>query len=251
MVLVITEQAKFDELRKSGQAFVLHVGAEWCAACSAVNALLDQSPTSVPKIYVDAEKLPDVAEAFEVEAVPTVLFFRSDSITANAGKTDVVAGVSGAKLPEIQFNLDSLFGMLPKSAFKNLDDYINTLVRRDRVMVLLTGTPTVPRCGFAEKLIGILRSIGLNSAGYKYYDILEDEEICQAIKKFGDWPTYPQLWVDGELVGGLDICADMHAKGQLAPLLVPAVAANADAASAAATGKAKDGSEAMQDEEPK
>ena len=69
-------------------------------------------------------------------------------------------------------------------------------------MLFMKGTPGSPQCGFSRQLVGILRE---NSVKYGVFNILADDEVRQGLKEFADWPTYPQLWVDGELVGGLDI----------------------------------------------
>ena len=69
-------------------------------------------------------------------------------------------------------------------------------------MLFMKGTPSAPQCGFSRQLVSILRE---NSVRYGFFNILADEEVRQALKEYADWPTYPQLWMGGELVGGLDI----------------------------------------------
>ena len=82
--------------------------------------------------------------------------------------------------------------------FKRLED----LVKAAPVMLFMKGTPSAPQCGFSRQIVAILRE---RSVKYGFFNILADEEVRQGLKEFADWPTYPQLWVDGELVGGLDI----------------------------------------------
>jgi Grx4 family monothiol glutaredoxin len=82
--------------------------------------------------------------------------------------------------------------------FKRLGD----LVKAAPVMLFMKGTPSSPQCGFSRQLVGLLRD---NSVKYGFFNILADDEVRQGLKEFADWPTYPQLWIDGELVGGLDI----------------------------------------------
>ncbi|KAJ2968748.1 hypothetical protein NUW58_g10153 [Xylaria curta] len=69
-------------------------------------------------------------------------------------------------------------------------------------MLFIKGTPSAPQCGFSRQLVGLLRE---RSVKYGFFNILADDEVRQGLKEFADWPTYPQLWMDGELVGGLDI----------------------------------------------
>ena len=76
------------------------------------------------------------------------------------------------------------------------------LVKAAPVMLFMKGTPSSPQCGFSRQLVGILREQGVR---YGFFNILADEEVRQGMKIWADWPTFPQLWVGGELVGGLDI----------------------------------------------
>lgn len=73
-------------------------------------------------------------------------------------------------------------------------------------MLFMKGDPDAPRCGFSRQLIGILNDTGVQ---FKHFDVLSDEEIRQGLKKYSDWPTYPQLYVNSELLGGLDIIKEM------------------------------------------
>jgi monothiol glutaredoxin len=83
---------------------------------------------------------------------------------------------------------------------------------RDRVVLFMKGNPSQPLCGFSARTAGILDSL-LDS--YATVDVLADEEIREGIKVFGQWPTIPQLYVDGELVGGCDIVTAMFNNGEL------------------------------------
>ncbi|MCJ1386512.1 monothiol glutaredoxin grx4 [Xylographa soralifera] len=76
------------------------------------------------------------------------------------------------------------------------------LVKAAPVMLFMKGTPSSPQCGFSRQLVGILREQGVR---YGFFNILADEEVRQGMKAWAEWPTFPQLWVGGELVGGLDI----------------------------------------------
>ena len=76
------------------------------------------------------------------------------------------------------------------------------LVKAAPVMLFMKGTPSTPQCGFSRQLVGMLRELGVR---YGFFNILADEEVRQGLKVWADWPTFPQLWVGGELVGGLDI----------------------------------------------
>ena len=76
------------------------------------------------------------------------------------------------------------------------------------------GNPEAPRCGFSQKVVSALRAIGV---AFDTFDILTDEEVRQGLKEYSQWPTYPQLYVKGELLGGCDVVLEMQQDGN--PLL--------------------------------
>ncbi|HZV38962.1 MAG TPA: Grx4 family monothiol glutaredoxin [Pseudoxanthomonas sp.] len=93
---------------------------------------------------------------------------------------------------------------------------IESLLQANRVVLFMKGQPSMPQCGFSAKAAGALDSLG---AEYAHVNVLADSEIREGIKAYGDWPTIPQLYVDGELVGGSDIIEQMTNSGELASLL--------------------------------
>lgn len=84
------------------------------------------------------------------------------------------------------------------------------------MVVFLTGTPTAPRCRFTAATVDILKQLGVK---YSFFDILEDDEICEGLKVHSGWPTLPQIFIDGELIGGYDVCKTMLLSGDLTKLL--------------------------------
>ena len=95
-------------------------------------------------------------------------------------------------------------------------------ISRDRVMLFMKGNPAMPQCGFSAAVVGILKEVGVP---FGSFNILGDQEIREGLKEYSSWPTFPQLYVDGKLVGGCDIVRDLHAKGELGKVLAPAPAA--------------------------
>jgi monothiol glutaredoxin len=89
-------------------------------------------------------------------------------------------------------------------------------VRENRVVVYMKGTPSFPMCGFSAATVEVLREIGVP---FKAVDILAEPEKREAIKVYSNWPTIPQVYVGGKFIGGCDIVREMHARGELAPLL--------------------------------
>src|SRR5881397_3988191 len=102
-----------------------------------------------------------------------------------------------------------------------LDD-IAREVKGNNIVVYMKGTPSFPMCGFSAATVKVLREIGV---AFKAVDVLAEPEKREAIKVYSSWPTIPQLYVSGKLVGGCDIVREMHGRGELAPLIRAAVEA--------------------------
>eukprot|EP00904_Undaria_pinnatifida_P001553 jgi/Undpi1/11399/HiC_scaffold_30.g13696.m1 len=99
---------------------------------------------------------------------------------------------------------------------KSVQDRCKKLLASAETIVFMKGSPDAPRCGFSRTLVGLLRDEAIEFASF---DILEDQDVRQTLKELSNWPTYPQLYVKGELVGGLDILKEMKNDGPLAPQL--------------------------------
>jgi len=90
---------------------------------------------------------------------------------------------------------------------------IDGIVKSNRVVLFMKGTAQFPMCGFSGRAIQILKACGVSDL--KTVNVLEDDEIRQGIKSYSDWPTIPQLYVNGEFVGGSDIMTEMYQAGEL------------------------------------
>jgi monothiol glutaredoxin len=99
---------------------------------------------------------------------------------------------------------------------EDLKKRIEETLRKDRVMLFMKGSPAMPQCGFSAAVVGVLKDVGVP---FGSHNILADPEMRDALKEYANWPTFPQLYVDGKLVGGCDIVREMHARGELAPLV--------------------------------
>ena len=99
----------------------------------------------------------------------------------------------------------------------NTQEKIKTIVTTYPVVLFMKGTRQFPQCGFSSRAVQILQAAGLKD--FFTVNVLEDEEIRQGIKEYADWPTIPQLYVNGEFVGGSDIMMEMYEAGELQPLL--------------------------------
>jgi monothiol glutaredoxin len=94
---------------------------------------------------------------------------------------------------------------------------IDDLVKTNRVVLFMKGTAQFPQCGFSGRAVELLKACGVRDL--KTVNVLEDDGIRQGIKDYAQWPTIPQLYVNGEFVGGSDIMMEMYQAGELQPLL--------------------------------
>ena len=93
-----------------------------------------------------------------------------------------------------------------------LIDSIDQLVNNNKILVFMKGAKLMPQCGFSNNVVEVLNSLGVS---YETVDVLADEEIRQGIKEYSSWPTIPQVYINGEFVGGSDIVYEMYQKGEL------------------------------------
>ncbi|XP_054828873.1 glutaredoxin-related protein 5, mitochondrial [Eublepharis macularius] len=93
------------------------------------------------------------------------------------------------------------------------EEEVGRLVRAHPVVVFMKGTPAQPQCGFSNAVVQILRLHGVTD--YHSYDVLQDHNLRQGIKNYSNWPTIPQVFLNGEFVGGCDILLQMHQSGDL------------------------------------
>ena len=99
---------------------------------------------------------------------------------------------------------------------QEIRDFLQNAIDENRVMLFMKGTPDQPRCGFSMRTAGVLNSLGVQ---YAAMDILPDARIREELSAISGWPTIPQLFIDGELVGGCDIVTEMYETGELANAL--------------------------------
>ncbi|GLB11310.1 monothiol glutaredoxin grx4 [Aspergillus tubingensis] len=214
-----------------------------CAQMRAVlSALASQypatNPPSIAFLSVNAEELPDISEEYNVTAVPFVVLVRDHNILETISGSEAIqvrdaverhagagaaASADGASktvipppltavprenVPATATQAPATNGnaaapaLTPEQSKEALFARLAELVKAAPVMLFMKGSPSAPQCGFSRQIVGILRE---RSVKYGFFNILADEDVRQGLKEFADWPTFPQLWVEGELVGGLDI----------------------------------------------
>lgn len=200
--------------------------APWAAPCAQMATVLSTlaseysvtEPPSTSWVSINAEDLSDISEIYNVTAVPFLVLIRNGQVL------ETVSGSSALKVREAIERHASRTGETttatngpatastaadevtteedPEKKKQELFRRLGDLVKAAPVMLFMKGTPSEPKCGFSRQLVGILRD---NAVKYGFFNILADDDVRQGLKEFADWPTFPQLWVEGELVGGLDI----------------------------------------------
>ncbi|KAH9597345.1 Thioredoxin domain [Trypanosoma melophagium] len=218
MIHRVSSAEEYANLKKEAGNYlglVVHFSADWCEPCKDVNTAfknyIPQYKDTLLFAEVDGTKLPDLCEAEGVECVPFIVFFRTS--LKDKGQ-ERVAEVVGCKLDQVEMNIISLYGNGSdgRDKFPDLQSYLKYLTTRKGVVAFITGTPSRPRCGFTGKLVEIFHEIGVK---FIYFDVWASDEVCEGLKKFSEWPTFPQVYVDGELIGGYDICLQLKESGEL------------------------------------
>jgi monothiol glutaredoxin len=97
-----------------------------------------------------------------------------------------------------------------------IEEKIKEQIKESSILIYMKGSPYEPRCGFSAKTVQALIDCG---AEFSYVDILENQEIRQTLPEVSDWPTFPQLFVNGELIGGCDIVSELHGAGDLQSII--------------------------------
>jgi len=214
----LKSQEEYSKAISSPNLSVLHFLASWAPECGTVTAVLQELTKEkvlegkVTFYQLSAEDLPEVSMKHEIVAVPTVLLFKGGKAV------DRVDGVNGVELtkktrshaeagPAVSF---------PQAPKEDLNSKLKRLINSHKCMLFMKGNPEEPKCGFSRTTIGILNDL---KADYGTFDILTDDEVRQGLKEFSNWPTYPQLYIDGELIGGLDIIKEMVESGDLKDML--------------------------------
>jgi len=192
------------------QIAVLHFEADWADECKQMNDVLSELAKEYKHtvfIRVSAEDVPDVTQSYGVECVPTCVILKE------LKPIDKVDGANAAQLTKaVKFHATSFTAPIVNSTHQSLDERLKSLINSKPCMLFMKGSPDEPRCGFSKQIIQIFRE---NNIQFGSFDILNDNDVRQGLKKYSDWPTYPQVYCNGELVGGLDIIRELADSGEL------------------------------------
>ena len=98
----------------------------------------------------------------------------------------------------------------------DITEQIKSDVKNNKILIYMKGTPEAPQCGFSQATVELFKSLG---ASFASRDVIADPELRAKLPDFSNWPTFPQVFINGKLVGGCDIVHEMHERGELEPLV--------------------------------
>uniref|UniRef100_A0A7E4VGM5 Glutaredoxin domain-containing protein n=1 Tax=Panagrellus redivivus TaxID=6233 RepID=A0A7E4VGM5_PANRE len=201
----IANKAEFDAYSKQPGVNIIHFAASWASACGQLNeifvVLIRELKNSFNVGVVEAEEVPEASLQCGITAAPTVVFFK------NGVEVDKIHGFHPTEVKNLIVkhtfpqNLKTPKQEEPQTQ-EDLNDRLKRLINHSRVTLFMKGNAQAPRCGFSRQMIDLLNSLNVD---YWTFDILEDNAVREGLKVYSDWPTYPQLYLDGELLGGLDV----------------------------------------------
>jgi len=206
-----------NQLKSLNDVTVVYFWADWSKPCAQMSGIIAKLAVQFPHLHfarVEAEKVPEVSEKYSIEAVPHFLFFKDGAVL------DTVEGFNPAELSKKVDKYNQVKSVASAPILQDNKTDITTrltkLVNSAPVMLFMKGTPDAPQCGFSSKIVNILNE---KSAKFHTFNILSDSEVREGLKKFSNWPTFPQLYIEGKLIGGLDIVKELAEQGELEELL--------------------------------
>ncbi|PWN97037.1 glutaredoxin [Tilletiopsis washingtonensis] len=216
---------------------LLNFWAPWAEPCGQMNAVVEELAAKYPQLLVlmiEAESLPDVSESFDIDSVPSFVLLRGHTLLSRISGANAAAlsaavashaapAATGANAPLSSTNAPAPapgaydeHHVPAQETQEELEERCRKLMERQDVMLFMKGNPDNPKCGFSQKTVALLRQEGVR---FGSFDILQDEAVRQGLKKLNDWPTFPQIVVKGELIGGLDILKEQIETGEFRELL--------------------------------
>ncbi|KAF9262487.1 glutaredoxin [Marasmius fiardii PR-910] len=208
---------------------VLNFWADWAEPCKQMNAVVVELAKKYPTILflnIEAESQEDISESFSIEAVPAFIILRGHTLLKRIDGADAPALTSiiakyasppsanprsHTDQPPSKASLETVLNEKTESP-EELNDRMHKIMEQSKVVLFMKGNPEVPRCGFSRKMITLLKDRNIE---FTHFDILSDEKVRQGLKVLNNWPTFPQLIINGEFVGGLDIVEEMAVNGEL------------------------------------
>lgn len=219
-VIEIESEEQFTELTNApDQLVTLYFHTPWAAPCQTMNSVIKTLASANPDVTflsINADELLDIGEVFEVLAVPYFILIRNSTILkelSGADPKELIAALAqfSGKAEEkasVAEKMEPAAAAPPAAepSPEELNERLQKLTSAAPVMLFMKGSPSAPQCGFSRQLVAILRE---NQVRFGFFDILKDDAVRQGLKTFSDWPTFPQLYMNGEFQGGLDIIKEL------------------------------------------
>jgi len=207
---------------------LINFWASFAEPCQQMNAVVLELAKKYPEllvIQVDAEEQEEIAASFDVESVPSFVILRGHTLLGR---------INGADAPALTTAVAQHIRVVPETSAKTAEkpaagppaekeeteeelvQRMKGIMNQSKVVLFMKGSPDAPRCGFSRQTVEVFNE---QKVEFTHFDILQDEAVRQGMKKLNDWPTFPQIIVNGELIGGLDVLRDMVENGEFKELI--------------------------------
>ena len=234
-VHVVTSAEQFRHLLSADleRVSLLNFWATWAAPCKEMNEVVMELAKANPQlltlqIEADAESNEDIAESFNIESVPTFLVLKGHNLLSRVDGADgpaLAAAIkthirqppqglaTSEKVPQIPSDGPPA---APEETTEELNERMRNIMKQSKIVLFMKGSPDAPRCGFSRQTVALLRE---NNVEFTHFDILTDEKVRQGLKVLNNWPTFPQIILNGELVGGLDVLKESIESGEFQEMI--------------------------------
>ncbi|KAF8606656.1 glutaredoxin [Ceratobasidium sp. AG-I] len=230
---IVESAEQFKELLSADleRISLLNFWASWAEPCIAMNEVVTGLASANPQLLtlqVYRESNEDISESFKIESVPTFLLLKGHSLLSR---------IDGADAPALTAAIRTHVQQVPQSLAKSdktpeapttapaaeseetteqLNDRMRKIMEQSKVVLFMKGNPEAPRCGFSRQTVALLKD---NNVEFTHFDILTDEKVRSGLKVLNNWPTFPQIIVNGELIGGLDVLKESIENGEFQEMM--------------------------------
>lgn len=217
-LIEISSKEQFSELTTvKDKLIALYFHTPWASPCFQMNQVVktladSEQHQSTTFLSINADNFPEVSDLFDITAVPYFVLIKNGTILKEFSGADPKEFANALESVGSSANSATTTDSTPSTSTEavavneetpaQLADRLKKLTTAANIMLFMKGTPSAPQCGFSRQMVAILRE---HQVRFGFFDILKDDLVRQGLKEFSDWPTFPQLYVNGEFQGGLDI----------------------------------------------
>lgn len=214
-LIEISSKEQFSELTTvKDRLIALYFHTPWATPCFQMNKVVETLANSEQHqgttfVSINADNFPEISDLFDITAVPYFVLIKNGTILKEFSGADPKEFASALESVGSSAPVTAAASSLPASTSapneetpQQLEERLKKLTTAASIMLFMKGTPSAPQCGFSRQMVAILRE---HQVRFGFFDILKDDSVRQGLKAFSDWPTFPQLYINGEFQGGLDI----------------------------------------------